>query len=337
MAGSSCCCHGRELPIVSPWSLSLVCVAPVDKGGQYTVINSAVALWKREEWGLWIPPSALNNASFSGSWHCSGRRDVEIDWFCHRSSEGVPPPTPASPDFPLDDSNCSCELFEMCDRGDLCMSCKSEVWRATFEKCLSYFRQRRCLEYWEGMRILFSWGREVGGRGGGGWSRWLQSSKILVISGYKLQKVADTHEMDWNWCVCTVFACMSAIDSGFTHWGQVGVARRSKSQRLLVRPAAFWGLHVSVSEVVHCALSRLWLRKSSDCLLRALELKLPNGSAVRSLQARRAQTFPCACLLQSDRYITLSRAVKSTNMSRLWISCRNFKDNLYFNFKDSQS
>lgn len=36
-----------------------------------------------------------------------------------------------------------------------------------------------------------------------------------------------------------------------------GVARHNKSQRLLARPAAGWGLHVSVSEVVHCALCSL--------------------------------------------------------------------------------
>lgn len=50
---------------------------------------------------------------------------------------------------------------------------------------------------------------------------------------------------------------------------------RGKSQRLLARPAASWGLHVSVSELVRCTLCRLWLRKSSDCLLRLLKWKIP--------------------------------------------------------------
>lgn len=54
-----------------------------------------------------------------------------------------------------------------------------------------------------------------------------------------------------------------------------GVARHSKSQRLLARPAASAGLHVSVSEVVHRTLFRPWLRKSSDCLLCLLKLNVP--------------------------------------------------------------
>lgn len=42
-------------------------------------------------------------------------------------------------------------------------------------------------------------------------------------------------------------------------------------------------------------------------------------------QALCRETFPCACLLQLDRYIALSGTVKSTNVSRLRILCRNFE------------
>lgn len=45
------------------------------------VINRKPALWKREAWGLWIPPSALNNTSFSSSWH----RDIDIYWCYSRT------------------------------------------------------------------------------------------------------------------------------------------------------------------------------------------------------------------------------------------------------------
>lgn len=70
-----------------------------------------------------------------------------------------------------------------------------------------------------------------------------------------------------------------------------GVACRSKSQRLLARPAASAGLHVSVSEVVHCTLFRLWLRKSSDCLLCLLKWNIP--MVPPSLpQALYTETFP---------------------------------------------
>lgn len=67
--------------------------------------------------------------------------------------------------------------------------------------------------------------------------------------------------------------------------------QQSKSQRLLARPAASAGLHVSVSEVVHCTLFSLWLRKSSDCLLCLLKWNIP--MVPPSLpQALYTETFP---------------------------------------------
>lgn len=87
------------------------------------------------------------------------------------------------------------------------------------------------------------------------------------------------------WCVCVcVWFCLLVLLLK-------GVARHSKSQRLLARPAACAGLHVSVSEVVHCKLFRLWLRKSSDCLLCLLKWNIP--MVPPSLpQALYTETFP---------------------------------------------
>lgn len=87
------------------------------------------------------------------------------------------------------------------------------------------------------------------------------------------------------WCVHACVCCWLSMLQ------LKGVARQSKSQRLLARPAASVGLRVSVSEVVHCTLFSLWLRKSSDCLLCLLKWNVPMVPPSHP-QVLCAETFP---------------------------------------------